>query len=159
MRLVVTTPTAVVVDAADVRSLRAEDESGAFGILPGHADFLTVLAVSVISWQDDQGAPHHVAVRGGVLTVRDGREVSVATREAVGEDTLERLGEAVLDRFRAEAAAESESRTSTTRLHLATLRQLSRYLESNRAPRPVGAPPKLELGRTDRDLAAGGAGE
>ena len=36
--------------------LRAEDDTGAFGILPGHADFLTVLAVSVVTWRDDAAA-------------------------------------------------------------------------------------------------------
>ncbi|MGD8417762.1 MAG: F0F1 ATP synthase subunit epsilon [Pseudomonadales bacterium] len=146
MRLLVTTPTAVVVDAPDVRYLRAEDETGAFGILPGHADFLTVLAISVITWRNAGGDDHHVAVRGGVLTVRDGQDVDVATREAVGEDTLERLGDAVLARFREEAEAETESRVSTARLHLAAIRQLQRYLESGRQSPPVGAPPDLESG-------------
>ena len=50
MRLTITTPLAIVVEADDVAHLRAEDETGAFGILPGHADFLTALAVSVASW-------------------------------------------------------------------------------------------------------------
>ena len=47
MRLIVTTPLAVIADASDITHLRAEDETGAFGILPGHADFLTALSVSV----------------------------------------------------------------------------------------------------------------
>ena len=46
MKLSVATPLALVVEADDVRHLRAEDDTGAFGILPGHADFLTALAVS-----------------------------------------------------------------------------------------------------------------
>ena len=157
MRLVVTTPTAVVVDDADVSDLRAEDETGAFGIRPGHADFLTVLAVSVISWQCD-GQSRHVAVRGGVLTVRGGQEVSVATREAIGGETLERLGDAVLERFRTEATAESESRISTTRLHLATMRQLSRYLESDRQARSIGGPPNLTPAMTGRGANGNGDG-
>lgn len=145
MRLVVTTPTAVVVDDDGVTDVRAEDETGAFGIRPGHADFLTVLAVSVISWQCD-GESRHVAVRGGVLTVSDGHEIAVASREAIGGETLERLGDAVLERFRAEAQAESESRISTTRLHVATMRQLSRYLASDRQTRAIGGPPNLQPG-------------
>ena len=51
MRLLITDPTAVVADHADVASVRAEDESGGFGILTGHADLLTVLTVSVVSWR------------------------------------------------------------------------------------------------------------
>ncbi len=48
MRLRIITPLAVVVDEDGVLALRAEDASGSFGILPGHADFLTSLAISVV---------------------------------------------------------------------------------------------------------------
>ena len=37
MKLRITTPTAVVAEFDDVLHLRAEDASGAFGILPRHA--------------------------------------------------------------------------------------------------------------------------
>jgi F-type H+-transporting ATPase subunit epsilon len=141
MRLLVTTPTQIVVNAEDVRSVRAEDETGALGILPGHADFITVLAISVISWRNHADEEHHVAVRGGVLNVRDGNLVEVATREAVGEDSLRALGEAVLDRFRADAEAEEESRTSASRLHLAAIRQLQRYVDTGRATVMQGSLP------------------
>jgi F-type H+-transporting ATPase subunit epsilon len=141
MKLLVTTPLSVIVDVEDVRHVRADDETGAFGILPGHADFITVLTVSVITWRDHGDEEHHVAVRGGVLTVRDGSLVEVATREAVGEETLRRLGHAVLERFRAEAQAEEASRVSATRLHLASIRQLQRYLESGRLPISRGGLP------------------
>ena len=43
MRLRIVTPLAVVVDEDDILAVRAEDSSGSFGILPGHADFLTSL--------------------------------------------------------------------------------------------------------------------
>jgi len=159
VRLLVTTPTALVLDAPDVSYLRAEDETGAFGVLPGHADFLTVLAVSVITWRGATGSSHHLAVRGGVLTVRDGSEIQLATREAIGEDTLARLGDTVLERFREEAAAETESRLGTARLHLATIRQLQRYLQSGRETRPVGAPPNLETAMSRHRSAMDGDAE
>lgn len=143
MRLLVTTPVSVVAEVEDVRHVRAEDETGAFGVLPGHADFITVLAVSVVTWRDRGDEEHHIAVRGGVLTVRDGSLVEIATREAVGEDTLRQLGQAVLERFRDEAQAEEESRVSATRLHLAAIRQLQRYLESGHQPVPRGLPPTV----------------
>jgi len=143
MKLLVTTPMSVIVDAEDVRHVRADDETGAFGILPGHADFITVLTVSVITWRNHRDEEHHVAVRGGVLTVRDGNLVEVATREAVGEDTLRRLGGAVLERFREETQADKASRVSATRLQLAAIRQLQRYLESGRQSIPQGPPPAL----------------
>ena len=156
MRLLVTTPMSVVVDARDVRHVRADDETGAFGILPGHADFITVLTVSVITWRNHEDEEHHVAVRGGILTVRHGDLVEVATREAVGEDTLRRLGDAVLERFRAEARAEEESRFSATRLHLAAIRQIRRYLEAGRQPVPRGSPPALDASSPSAELPGEG---
>lgn len=128
MRLLVTTPMSIVVDAPDVRHIRAEDETGAFGILPRHADFITVLTISIVTWTDGKGMEHHVAVRGGILTVTEGRLVEIATRDAIGDDTLSRLGAAVLDRFRNEAAAEEQSRIAETRLHLAAIRHLQNYV-------------------------------
>ena len=47
MRLLITDPISIVADHADIAAVRAEDESGSFGILPGHADLLTVLVPSV----------------------------------------------------------------------------------------------------------------
>ena len=47
MRLRITTPLSVVVDEDGILSLRAEDATGSFGILPRHADFLTSLAISI----------------------------------------------------------------------------------------------------------------
>jgi F-type H+-transporting ATPase subunit epsilon len=144
VRLLVTTPTELIVDEAEVLHVRAEDETGAFGIQPGHADFLTVLAISVISWRPTAGDTCHVAVRGGVLTVRNGDLVEVATRDAVREESLERLRGAVLDEFRAQHEKEAEARVSDARLHMATMRQLQRFLDSRRTSRPMGGPPKLD---------------
>jgi len=91
VRLTIATPLAIVIEAGDVAHLRAEDETGAFGILPGHADFLTALAVSVASWRDNFGAEHYVAVRGGMLEMRDGDAIAIATPEAVPGDDLHRV--------------------------------------------------------------------
>jgi len=137
-----------------VEHVRAEDASGAFGVRPGHDDFVTALAVSVLSWRNHSGEEHHVAVRGGALTVRDGELVEVVTREAVSEDTLAALGPAVLDRLRQKAEEEGGSRTTATRLHLSTIRQLRRYLDSARGNVPVGGMPGFR-GRVDMDGVEG----
>ena len=89
MRLVIATPTGIVIDNRDVASTRAEDASGSFGILDGHADFLTALSVCVVSWREKNGAQRFCAVRRGTLAVRNGSEVSIATREALVGDDLE----------------------------------------------------------------------
>ena len=55
MKLTITTPLAIIVEADGIAHLRAEDASGSFGILAGHADFLTALSVAVASWRSDDG--------------------------------------------------------------------------------------------------------
>lgn len=143
MKLRITIPTAVVAELDDVVHLHAEDASGAFGILRRHADFLTVLETSVVSWRRAGGAEGHCAVRGGVLTVSGGESIGIATREAVLGDDLVRLEAEVLETFRHKTAEEQSARAGSTRLQLAALRRILDYLRPERAG---GARPPLGLG-------------
>lgn len=148
MRLVVATPVLVAADIDDAVAVRAEDETGKFGILDGHADFLTALAISVLSWRRRDGREGHCAVRGGVLSVSNGKTVSVATREAVVSDDLVRLEREVLARFRRTGEEEKAARASSERLYLAAVRRMLAYLRPERATRtlsesaPYGGPPE-----------------
>ncbi len=129
MRLRITTPLERLVEE-EVRSLRAEDASGWFGILPGHADFLTRLAVSVVSWARPDGSLMHCAVRGGVLTVSGGREVAIATAEAVQDADLLHLDETVLALFHARADADRVERSAQMQLQLSAIRQIMKHLRA-----------------------------
>ena len=139
MRLTVTTPLAVAVDTDDVTHLRAEDDTGSFGILPGHADFLTALAISVVIWRGERSRPRYVAVRGGMLEVRNGDSIAIATPEAVPGDDLHALEVEVLARFRSALAEERAARTDAQRLYLAAIRLVVEHLGPRRAAVPPGA--------------------
>ncbi len=128
MKLRIVTPLAVIVDQDDVLSLRAEDASGAFGILPRHTDFLTSLAISIVTWTTSDKPTNYCAVRGGVLTVDTGQTITVATREAVVSANLEQLDHEVLQRFRTERETERATYIESSRLHLNAIRQIMRYL-------------------------------
>ena len=132
MRLLITTPAAVVIDDPDVVGVRAEDESGSFGILNGHADFLTALTVSVVSWRRADGRQRFCAVRRGVLSVSNGTEVALATREAIPGDDLDHLEHVVLAQFRGALEAERVARTESLRLQMKAIRQIVRYLRPQR---------------------------
>jgi F-type H+-transporting ATPase subunit epsilon len=134
MRLIITTPTAIVVNANDVRYVRAEDSTGAFGIQPGHADFLTALAISVLIWRDANGAEHYAAVRGGPLRVRGGTSIEVATREAAIGDDLKHLREVVLAQMTSNAESEKAARVSALGLQQAVIQQIYRYLRPGDVP-------------------------
>jgi F-type H+-transporting ATPase subunit epsilon len=138
MRLLITTPTAVVIDDSSAVAVRAEDESGGFGILAGHADFLTALTVSVVSWRRTGGERRYCAVRRGVLSVREGTLVAIATREAVAGDDLTHLENVVLAGFRDSIDAERAARTASLQLQMNAIREIVRYL---RPERPSGGAP------------------
>jgi F-type H+-transporting ATPase subunit epsilon len=134
LHLTVTTPAQVLAESDSVVAVRAEDQSGSFGVLPGHADLLTVLVPSVVRWRTADGAECFCAVRGGVFTVSAGRNVAVACREGVVGDSLQDL-EAKVRTVRArQREADRKVRVEQTRLHSLAVRQLVRYLRPNAAP-------------------------
>jgi len=132
MRLLITTPTAVLVDDPDVVAVRAEDESGSFGILNGHADFLTALTVSVVSWHRADGRQSFCAVRRGVLSASKGNEVAIATRQAIAGDDLDHLEHEVLAEFRTAVEAERSARTASLQLQMKAIRRIVQYLRPER---------------------------
>jgi F-type H+-transporting ATPase subunit epsilon len=132
MRLLITTPTAVITDDPDVLAVRAEDETGSFGILQGHADFLTVLSVSVVAWRRANDRQRYCAVRRGVLRVNGGSEVAIATREAIVGDDLDHLEQVVLTQLRSALEAERTIRTESLQLQMKAIRQIVRYLRPER---------------------------
>jgi len=132
MRLRIITPLAVVIDEAGVLAVRAEDSTGGFGILPGHADFLSSLLISVVRWTGTDGVRRFCAVRRGLLSVTAGREIAIATREAIPGDDIATLDETALTRFRADIDMERTQRVESTRLQLNAIRQIVSHL------RPIG---------------------
>ncbi|SLN25917.1 F0F1 ATP synthase subunit epsilon [Roseisalinus antarcticus] len=121
MKLRIVTPLTVVVEQ-DIDSLRAEDASGGFGVLPGHAPFLTALAVSIVSWREGP-RERFCAVRGGVMTVADDL-VAIASREAVAGDDLALLDRDVLTRFQAEDDAARVENVEALRLQMTAVRRM-----------------------------------
>lgn len=131
MRLTICTPLAIVIDEDGVELLRAEDATGSFGILRGHTDFLTSLAVAAVGWLSADGTRRYCAVRRGVLSVTGGHEIAIATREAVPGDDLVTLHQTVLARFRDEIEAERSEHIESTRLQLNAIRQIMRHLRAD----------------------------
>nr|WP_275981987.1 F0F1 ATP synthase subunit epsilon [Frigidibacter sp. ROC022] len=129
----IVTPLSVVLET-EIDSLRAEDISGSFGILPGHAPFLTTLAISIVSWRRAE-VERFCAVRGGVLTVTDGTSVDIATREAVLGDDLATLDREVLARFQSDADAERVEHVESMQLQLNAIRRMVERLHPVSTPR------------------------
>lgn len=134
LRLTIATPSALLLDVDDVRSVRAEDESGAFGVLAGHADLLTALPPSVLRWTCENQSTRYCALSGGVLRISGGNLVAVACRRGALGDDLETLQAEVAAQRAAELDADRRARVEQTRLHAQAVRQLMRYLRGDGHP-------------------------
>jgi F-type H+-transporting ATPase subunit epsilon len=128
LRLTISTPASILVDAQTIVALRAEDESGSFGILAGHADFLTVLTPSVLRWRGADHVERFCAVEEGVLRVSEGRSVTIACRKGVLGDSLAALETRIEAARISQIETARNARVEQTRLHAQAVRQLLHYL-------------------------------
>lgn len=138
LRLSIATPNGVVVDEPSAASVRVRDHSGSLGVLPGHADLVSVLPPSVVHWTvagtpDRSGGSSRcsAAIAGGVVRVTGGCEVRIACREALAGDAVDELGEAVRAWRASEREADRDVHAEDSRLHAAVLRRIG----DARAPR------------------------
>ncbi len=139
--LTIATPAAILVDVDDVVSVRAEDASGSFGVLPGHADLLTVLPASVVRWTRKDRSTRYCALSGGVMTISAGDRVAIACRRGTLGDDLDKLEADVAAQRAAELDANRRAKVEQTRLHARALRQLMRYLRGDGHGLGDGHPP------------------
>ena len=139
LHLRIATPERTVVDTGDVHAIRAMDDSGHFGIRPGHADLLTVLPASVIRWRGADEVEHYCAIRSGVFILTGG-EASVACREAVLGDRLDTLERQVESARSAETDADRRARVAQMRLHAQLIRRMMHHLNPDAAKSWQGLP-------------------
>jgi F-type H+-transporting ATPase subunit epsilon len=132
LRLTITTPASILVNGEAIASLRAEDESGSFGVLPGHANFLTVLTPSVLRWRSIENVSRFCAVEEGVLRVSDGSSINIACRNGVLGDSLAALETRIEAARTDQTDAARNARVEQTRMHAQALRQLLQYLRPSR---------------------------
>ncbi len=95
-RLRVLTPSDIVIDD-DIDFLRAEDNTGSFGILSRHTDFITILNPSIVIFKRNN-KENYIAVNGGVLSFRNNLATIVARAAVLGND-LDKLQDIIRERF------------------------------------------------------------
>lgn len=89
MKLEIVTPYSKVVDT-EVDEVTASGKLGEFGVLPGHAPFLTSLRIGELSYKNN-GATESMALNWGYFEVKDDRIiVLVETAERSEEIDVER---------------------------------------------------------------------
>ncbi|KAB0667490.1 F0F1 ATP synthase subunit epsilon [Oryzomonas japonica] len=89
MKLEIVTPYKKVVDI-EVDEVTATGKLGEFGVLPGHAPFLTSLKIGELAYKYD-GKAEHMALNWGYFEIKDDRIiVLVETAELAEEIDVER---------------------------------------------------------------------
>ncbi|MBS0126019.1 F0F1 ATP synthase subunit epsilon [Thetidibacter halocola] len=134
LALTIATPLRVVLQEESIASLRGEDATGGFGILPGHADFVTVIEAGVLRWRCAQGPWRYCVVRGGVLAVSGGDTVQVACRDAVPGDDLPALQAQVAEARHTLTDEHRRDRAQSARLHARAIRRFMQELAPGEAP-------------------------
>lgn len=122
MRLRVSIPVRIVVDRTALKvSVQAVD--GARTLLPNHIDFVTALAPGLLSYEDEEGREHFLAVDHGIL-VKRGEQVSVSSARAIGERDLGQLEELVEREYRALDERQRKVRSVLARLESDLIQEL-----------------------------------
>ena len=122
-RLEIVTPAAMF--SREITHFRLKDESGFFGIMKGHEDFLTVLLPSLCYYQDSSGKEVFLAVDAGVFSVRNG-VATLTSREVFESGDPRKLVELIESAF--EQRRQSE----------ATLREMLGNIEKSFMEKMIG---------------------
>ena len=104
-------------------SFVGEDPSGQFGILPGHARFMTPRSAGLCRYRRQAGDWRYLGTTGGILYCADGT-LHIATRRFLTGDDPDRLSAELERQLAAEAEASRELRESLQQIEQGIVRRL-----------------------------------
>ena len=123
--------TLILRDATSAKRIEAvlafvgADASGSFGILPGHARFMTCLALGLARFRCQDGDWQYLALPGGVLYFHD-NILSLSTRRYFIDADYGRITAALTRQLLAEEESLWEMKKSLAQLEQEVLRRLWR---------------------------------
>ena len=128
------TPTRMLV-SAEADEVVAPGVEGYFGVLPGHAAFLTTLAPGEVTYRSGQ-TEHRVAVTGGFAEVRAERVIILAENaerpEEIDRERAERARQRAEMRLQGKSPDGSQEEVDFARALTALARALTRLVLANR---------------------------
>ena len=115
---------------AEVASFVGQDASGSFGVLPGRADFMTVLDYGLARFRLLEGGWQYLACPGAVLSFADD-QLFLNTRRYLRDDDYDRVLHLLTGQLADEEKALKAVKDNLQRLEqelFRRLRQLDRWL-------------------------------
>jgi F-type H+-transporting ATPase subunit epsilon len=77
-----------------IKAIRLKDETGFFGIMKGHINFVTALVPSLCYYLDENDRELFLAVDGGIVSIKEGI-MTITSREIFESDDAEKLAEII----------------------------------------------------------------
>ena len=123
MHLKILLPFKVFTEQSGVKRIVVETPQGSFGLLPNRLDCTAALVPGIFTYETAEGEVF-VAVDEGVL-VKNGRDILVSVRNAIGGAGLGELHIAVEKEFLIMGEAETDLRTTLAKLESNFIRQMT----------------------------------
>lgn len=108
---------------ADVRSFVGEDVSGSFGLMAGHARFMTSLVFGLARFADASDSWRFLALPGGLLYFNE-NELTISTRHYLIDADYARISSAIDEQLLAEEETLHDVKQSLRRMEEEMLRRL-----------------------------------
>lgn len=121
MQITLRLPTRTLFEG-NAQRLYAVAANGAFGILPNHIDFVTVLVPSVLILTSADGTEQFFGIDEGIL-VKQGHQVDIAIRRGVQGEDLDTLNDTVQAAFIEVDEEERVARSALSRLEAGIVRR------------------------------------
>lgn len=77
-----------------IKAIRLKDETGFFGIMKGHINFVTAIVPSLCYYLDENDREVFLAVDGGIVSIKEGM-MTITSREIFESDDAEKLAEII----------------------------------------------------------------
>lgn len=131
LHLELATPTRLVL-SADVDEVVAPGSEGYFGVLPGHAAFLTTLGTGELTYRQGR-EEHSLAASGGFAEVRNDKMIVLADSAERPEEIDRERAERARQRAEQRLAGRGNEAVDYTRAMTALARALTRLRVSERS--------------------------
>ena len=122
MQLKVFSPTGVVLDIP-IRKIDFEGIDGYWTLLPKHVDYVNALTPSIVSYSNEYNETKYMACNKGVI-VKKNQDVSISTKLAILDDSLEKLQKTIEIDFKAMDEDRKEVNTTMARLEIGLVKGL-----------------------------------
>jgi F-type H+-transporting ATPase subunit epsilon len=109
----------------DVESFVGADRSGSFGILPGHARFMTSLTFGLARFRTSEAPWQYLAMPGALLYFR-GNELVLSTRHYLIDEDYTRISTAMAEQLQEEESKLKSMKTSLRRMEEEALKRMWR---------------------------------